>query len=80
MKKDQREQSEWFFFTRQEDQVINVLMIAELILTSFFCFRRINHMVIKPFAVILCAIHHATNNLFSLRAAPTGRVKDEQEN
>jgi hypothetical protein len=45
-------------------------------------------MVSKPFAVILCAKHHVTNNLFSLHAAPTGRVKaesvrkegDEQEN
>jgi hypothetical protein len=29
---DRREQSEWFFFTRQEDHIINVIMIAESVL------------------------------------------------
>jgi hypothetical protein len=66
MKKDRREQSEGFFFTRQEDHVINVIMIAESILILCVCFRRINHMALKPFALILClvaAVHHLGNNI-----------------
>jgi hypothetical protein len=65
MKKDQREHSERFFFTRQEDQVINAIMIAESILISCFCFRRINHVVLKQLAFILClhaAVHHVMNS------------------
>jgi hypothetical protein len=71
MKKDQREQSERFFFTRQEDHVINVIMIADSILISCFFFRRINHMALKPFALMLClhaAVHQVANRSANLES------------
>ncbi len=36
-----------FPFTRWKDHIINVIMIAESILISCFCFRRMNHMALK---------------------------------
>jgi hypothetical protein len=68
MKKDRREQSERFLH-KMRDHVINVIMIAGLGLIPSFCFRRINHMALKPFALILClhvAVHHVANNTDSI--------------
>jgi hypothetical protein len=48
-----------------DDQVIGVNYVYCWVeFNAVFCFRRINHMALKLFALILClhvAVHHVTN-------------------
>jgi hypothetical protein len=58
--------TEWAVFShRMGDHVININYVYCWVeFNTVFCFRRINHMALKPFALILClhvAVHHVAN-------------------